>query len=128
VRAVGSGTNDFGVRGPAENCLCLDDREQADRFRSKLLNHCLRVSRRMSAEPESDEHVKIVMVGGAATGAERSAELFNAASALRHYGLEVLDEDRLQVPLIEAGPRLLPALPEKLAAAAKPEAARAGRE
>jgi NADH dehydrogenase len=121
VLAIGAVTNDFGIKGVAENCLCLDDREQADRFRSKLLNHCLRVSRRMSADPQSDEHVKIVIVGGGATGVELSAELFNAASALRHYGLEVFDEERLQLTLIEAGPRILPALPEKLAEAAKLE-------
>ena len=30
--------------------------------------------------------------------------------ALRHYGLEVFDEQRLEVTLIEAGPRILPAL------------------
>lgn len=43
------------------------------------------------------------------------------AAALRHYGLEVFDETRLKVTLIEAGPRILPALPEKLAQAAQAE-------
>ena len=38
-----------------------------------------------------------------------------------HYGLEVFDESRLKVTLIEAGPRILPALPEKLAEAAHEE-------
>ncbi|MGZ8350282.1 MAG: NAD(P)/FAD-dependent oxidoreductase, partial [Allosphingosinicella sp.] len=44
VLAIGSVTNDFGTPGVRENCLFLDDRVQADRFRLKLLNHCLRVS------------------------------------------------------------------------------------
>ena len=39
----------------------------------------------------------------------------------RHYGLEVFDESRLEVTLIEAGPRILPALPERLAEAAREE-------
>ncbi|MFM8989517.1 MAG: NAD(P)/FAD-dependent oxidoreductase, partial [Alphaproteobacteria bacterium] len=65
--------------------------------------------------------VEIAIVGGGATGVELAAELFNAASALKHYGLEVFDESRLTVTLIEAGPRILPALPEKLAEAAKTE-------
>jgi NADH dehydrogenase len=121
VLAVGSVTNDFGIPGVSEHCLFLDDRSQADRFRSKLLNQCLRVSHRMSVDPASDEHVDIVIVGGGATGVELGAELFNAASALRHYGLEVFDESRLRVTLLEAGPRILPALPERLADAAKAE-------
>ena len=37
------------------------------------------------------------------------------------YGLEVFDAPRLRTVLVEAGPRILPALPEKLAAAAKGE-------
>jgi NADH dehydrogenase len=61
------------------------------------------------------------IVGGGATGVELAAELYNSAAELRHYGLEVFDESRLQVTLIEAGPRILPALPEKLAEAAHKE-------
>ena len=121
VIAVGSVTNDFGVAGVREHCLFLDDRDQADRFRSRLLNHCLRVSRAMSTDPSADAHVRVAIVGGGATGVELSAELYNAAAELRHYGLEVFDESRLQVTLIEAGPRILPALPEALADAAHAE-------
>jgi NADH dehydrogenase len=121
VIAVGSVSNDFGTPGVMQNCLFLEDREQADRFRLKLLNHCLRVSRALAENPEADAHVDIAIVGGGATGVELAAELYNAASALKHYGLEVFDERRLRVTLIEAGPRILPALPEKLAEAAKHE-------
>ena len=45
VLAVGSVSNDFGTKGVAQHCIFLDSRLQADRFRTKLLNHCLRVSR-----------------------------------------------------------------------------------
>src|SRR6185369_1785913 len=69
----------------------------------------------------ADTHVRIAVVGGAATGDELAAELYNSASALGHYGLEVFDESRLEVTLIEAGPRILPALPEQLADAARAE-------
>ena len=121
VLAVGSVTNDFAIPGVRRHCIFLDDRAQADRFRQKLLNHCLRVSRIMSADPAADAHVEIAIVGGGATGVELAAELYNAAAALRYYGLEVFDESRLKVTLIEAGPRILPALPEKLAEAAHEE-------
>lgn len=121
VIATGSRANDFGTPGVRQNCIFLDDQQAADRFRNRLLNHCLRVSLAMSRDATADEYVRIAIVGGGATGVELAAELYNAASALRHYGLEVFDERRLKVALIEAGPRILPALPERLAAAAKTE-------
>jgi NADH:ubiquinone reductase (H+-translocating) len=121
VLCVGAVSNDFDTPGVREHCLFLEDREQADRFRQKLLNHCLRVSRTMSVDPGANAYVNVTIVGGGATGVELAAELFNAASALKHYGLEVFDESRLRVTLVEAGPRILPALPVDLAEAAHKE-------
>ncbi len=121
VLAVGSVSNDFGVPGVKEHCTYLDSRDQADRFRTRLLNHCLRVSRAMMKDPGADEQVRVAIVGGGATGVELAAELYNAAGALAHYGLEVFDESRLKVTLLEAGPRILPLLPEKLSQAARHE-------
>ncbi|MEL7452196.1 MAG: NAD(P)/FAD-dependent oxidoreductase [Pseudomonadota bacterium] len=121
VMAIGSVSNTFGITGVAEHCMSLESRKDADAFRSRLLNQCLRCSRIMSTSPEADEYVRVGIVGGGATGVELSAELYNAAKALRYYGLEVFDETRLKVTLIEAGPAILPALPEKLAGAAHEE-------
>lgn len=121
VLAVGSVSNDFRTPGVRENCIFLDERTQADRFRQLLLNQCLRVSRTMSADKTADAYVNIAIVGGGATGVELAAELYSAAAGLAFYGLEVFDESRLKITLIEAGPRILPALPEGLAAAAKTE-------
>jgi NADH dehydrogenase len=121
VLAVGSVTNDFGTAGVREHCTFLDDRLQADRFRRKLLNQCLRVSRAMSIDPASAAKVSVAIVGGGATGVELAAELYASATALRAYGLEIFDKSRLEITLIEAGPRILPALPEKLAASARAE-------
>jgi NADH dehydrogenase len=121
VLAVGSVSNDFGTKGVKQHCLSLESRADADRFRRKLLNQCLKVSRLMSADPNSDARARIAIVGGGATGVELAAELYSAADALGFYGLEVFDRRRLQVTLIEAGPRILPALPEKLSAAAHAE-------
>ena len=121
VVSVGSVSNDFGTPGVRENAIYLDDRTQADRFRKRLLNQCLRVSRAMNADPASDARVRVAIVGGGATGVELAAELFNAAKGLAYYGLEVFDESRLDVTLLEAGPRILPALPEDLSQAATEE-------
>ena len=113
VLAFGGVSNDFGTPGVAENALFLETRAQADAFRNRLLNACFGVSIR-AERGEADAKVRIAIVGGGATGVELSAELFNAASGLRTYGLEVFDESRLEVTLLEAGPRLLPALDEEL--------------
>jgi NADH:ubiquinone reductase (H+-translocating) len=118
ILCLGAVSNDFGTPGVREHCLFLEDREQADRFRQKLLNQCLRVARTMSVGPSASASVNVTIVGGGATGVELAAELFNAASALKSYGLEVFDETRLRVTLVEAGPRILPALPVSLAKAA----------
>lgn len=121
VMAVGSVSNDFDIPGVRSHCVFLDHREDAERFRQRLLNHCLRASRAQATAGAGDARVDIAIVGGGATGVELAAELYDAAGALRRYGLEGFDESRLQVTLLEAGPRILPALPEKLAAAAREE-------
>jgi len=120
VMAIGSVANDFGIPGVREHALFLEDREQADRFRMKLLHACLRASHR-GEDKQDDGHVRITIVGGGATGVELAAELCNAAAALRNYGLEAFDERSMAITLIEAGPRILPALPEELSDAAREE-------
>lgn len=119
VLAYGGVSNDFGIPGVRENCLFLENRDQAEVFRQKLLNECFRASH--LAESGQEASVRICIVGGGATGVELAAELYNAAHGLRDYGLEVFDESRLKVTLLEAGPRILPALPEDLAQAAHEE-------
>jgi NADH dehydrogenase len=125
VIAIGSITNDFGTPGAREHCMMLDDRADADRFRSRLLNHCLRVSQAMSLDPAA-QPVRIAIIGGGATGVELAAELHNAAAGLGFYGLEVFDPAWLRVTLIEGAPRILPALREKLARAAAHELEKLG--
>jgi len=126
VMAVGSVTNDFGTPGAHQYCMMLDSRHDADRFRNRLLNHCLRVSRAMIADPERPQQVRIAIIGAGATGVELAAELYNAAAGLGFYGLEVFDETSLKVELIEAAPRILPALRERLAESAKHELEKLG--
>ena len=120
VMAIGGISNDFGVPGVRDHAMFLEDRPQADRFRQKLLNACLRTNHAHQTG-NADARVRVSIVGGGATGVELAAELYNAAKALRHYGLEVFDETKLEVSLIEAGPRILPALDEVLADTAKAE-------
>ena len=125
VIATGGVSNDFSIPGVSKNALFLEHRAHADEFRAKLLNECFKVSLQVEAGTEH-AHIDLVIVGGGATGVELAAELYSAARSLRNYGLEDFDESRLHVSLIEAGPRILPSLPEKLAIMAEKELATMG--
>jgi NADH dehydrogenase len=58
----------------------------------------------------------VAIIGAGATGVELSAELRNTAQVLSVYGLHDLDPRHdIRIHLIEAGPRILPALPPRVA-------------
>lgn len=111
VIAVGSTTNDFGTAGAAEHCLFLDTREQAERFHRQLLSHYLRAH---ASQSETTELIDVAIVGAGATGVELAAELHHAAHELAAYGLNRIRPENMRITLIEAGPRVLPALPERI--------------
>jgi NADH dehydrogenase len=113
ILAVGSVTADFGVDGVKQHCYFLDSTQQADNFHHELLNEFLRVNQAL--EDGDEQTLDIAIVGGGATGVELAAELVHSVSLLNIYGLTHLTRERLKVSLVEAGPRLLPALPESLA-------------
>jgi NADH dehydrogenase len=81
---------------------------------------------RFSASEGSLEKVNIAIVGGGATGVELSAELYNAVKQLHSYGYKGLDSTSLNVTLVEAGERILPALPPRISAAAHQELTKLG--
>lgn len=109
VIAVGSNTNDFGTVGAAQHCLFLDSREQAERFHQQLLNHYLRAH-----AGSENEKISVAIVGAGATGVELAAELHNAAHELAAYGLDRIKPQDMHITLIEAGSRVLPALPNRI--------------
>ena len=126
VLAIGSVTNDFGTPGVRDNAIFLDAPKQAERFHQRLLNGLLRLNR--TAESNVEEIYRIAIVGGGATGVELSAELHNTFNTMKAYGLSELRSEQLKVSLIEAGPRILPALPDRIAASAHKELVEIGVE
>ncbi len=113
VIAVGSTTNDFGVKGAREHSIALDTQDQAEKFHRRLHNALLRAQTQI--EPVQAGQLEVVIVGAGATGVELSAELHNTTRELAAYGLDKIDPDRdVQISLIEASDRVLPALPNKL--------------
>ncbi|MGL5006769.1 MAG: NAD(P)/FAD-dependent oxidoreductase [Plesiomonas sp.] len=122
VMALGSKSNDFCTEGVADNCIFLDSPDQANRFHEAMLNQFMK----FSAQPEKQDKVNIAIVGGGATGVELSAELHNAVKQLHSYGFEALDSRHLNVTLVEAGERILPALPVRISSAAHLELTKLG--
>ena len=121
VMAVGSVSNDFGTPGVADHCYYLDSHQQAERFHRSMLNHFLRVNQ------QSDQSVlQLAIVGAGATGVELAAELYHVADLLKIYGMPQMSAKRLKISLIEAGPRLLPALPERIASSVRRELQKLG--
>ncbi|MFH8134153.1 NAD(P)/FAD-dependent oxidoreductase [Pantoea osteomyelitidis] len=122
VMALGSTSNDFGTPGVKDHCIFLDNPHQARRFHNEMLNLFLK----FSASEGRLHKVNIAIVGGGATGVELSAELHNAVKQLHSYGYQGLDSDALNVTLVEAGERILPALPSRISAAAHHELTKLG--
>jgi NADH dehydrogenase len=118
VIAIGSRTNDFGTPGAAEHAISLDTAEQAELFHKRLVNACIRAN--AQSEPLRPEQLHVAIIGGGATGVELAAELHKSTRELVAYGLERIDPERdVKLTLIEAGPRILQALPERLANSAQ---------
>ena len=117
VIAVGSRTNDFGTPGAREFAISLDDPGEAERFHRRLVNAYIRAQ--TQAEPLRHAQLQVAIIGAGATGVELAAELHNTTRTLVSYGLDRIDVDKdIQLVLIEAADRVLPALPKRIADAA----------
>jgi NADH dehydrogenase len=118
VIAIGSECNDFGTPGVREYAISLDTPVQAKRFHTKLVNAHIRGH--AQATPLRPEQLHVAIIGAGATGAELAAELHHTTRQLVAYGLDRIDPDEdIQIELIEAADRILPALPVRLSTAAE---------
>lgn len=111
VLAIGSGSNFFGTPG-AEHAYVLERASDAEHFQRNLIAAFTRAA--------FSEHrsLGIAIVGGGATGVELSAELLEAHQLLQDgFGAE--QRFRLDITIVEAGPRILAGLPEKISAQAQ---------
>ncbi|MAY71832.1 MAG: FAD-dependent oxidoreductase [Halomonas sp.] len=118
VLAVGSVSNDFGTKGVADHCHFLDSPAQAEGFRQALLNTFMRYSSRLE---DQDPCITVGIIGAGATGVELAAELHDASRMLKSYGFTALGREHLRVHLIEAAPKVLPALPDRISDAVHKE-------
>lgn len=111
VLAAGATTNFFGNKNVEEEAMPMKNVSEAMGLRNALLDNFERALT-CATEEERQELLNVVIVGGGATG----VEIAGALSEMKNY---VLPKDYPDLPtslmhiyLIEAGPRLLPALSE----------------
>ena len=109
VFAAGTTTNFFGNKNVEEHAIPMKNVSEAMGLRNALLENFERALT-CSSETERQELLNVVIVGGGATGVE-------VAGALSEMKNHVLPKDYPDMPsslmniyLIEAGPRLLPAM------------------
>ena len=112
VLAAGTTTNFFGNKNVEENAIPMKNVSEAMGLRNALLENFERALT-CASETERQELLNVVIVGGGATGVE-------VAGALSEMKNHVLPKDYPDMPsslmniyLIEAGTRLLPAMSEQ---------------
>lgn len=120
VMALGSVSNDFNTKGVRKHCIFLDSPDQAHKFHSLMLNKFLQLA------THETKSVNIAIVGAGATGVELSAELYNSLDQISSYGFDDLKPKDLKVTLVEAGPKILPALVNKISASVHRELMKLG--
>lgn len=121
VIAVGSRDNDFGIPGVRRHALSLNAPDEAEHFHRRLL------ARLAGAEMSERGPVRVVIVGGGATGVELAAELAGATREIASYGAHLKDYGQpVSISIVENAPRLLAALPDYVGATAARDLHREG--
>jgi NADH dehydrogenase len=125
VFAVGSVSNDFAIPGVSEHCLMLDTKSQANAFQKQLLEALIIANTQI--EPLREGQLDVAIVGAGATGVELAAQLHQVTRQIAQYGFETIEPDRhIRLHILDAGARILPALPENLSSQVKAELERLG--
>jgi NADH dehydrogenase len=115
--AVGSTSHYFNTPGAAEHTISLNGPGDAERFRLEMLKQMTWAENRKEQDPSTG--VDVLIIGGGATGVELAAELREASSKYIDYGFRRLDATKdIRITLLEGAPRILPPLPERVAATA----------
>ncbi|MDN4495175.1 NAD(P)/FAD-dependent oxidoreductase [Ureibacillus aquaedulcis] len=121
VVALGSQTGFFGIPGLEENSMVLKSVDDANR-----INHHIESKIAAYAKTKNPADATIVIGGGGLTGVELVGEIVdNFPKIARKYGI---DFKELSIKLVEAGPKILPVLPDDLIARATESLTKRGVE
>lgn len=120
IVALGSATADFGVKGVTDHALGMKSVHEAIGIRAEVMRRFEDLCRF-----EDQTRLSISVVGGGPTG----VEMAGALAELKRGPLkndEANAAQHMDIYLIEAGPRILPAFNEKLSARAKKDLEKLG--
>lgn len=112
ILALGSESHTFNIPGVDQHGLFLDSLQQAEHCHEHLLKQIV-----LATQTQHD-HLYISIVGGGATGVELAAELNQVLSQTQKYS-QYHEEQKyhFQINVVEAAPRILSALPERISKA-----------
>ncbi|RHW34961.1 NAD(P)/FAD-dependent oxidoreductase [Lysinibacillus yapensis] len=121
VVALGSQTGFFGIPGLEENSFVLKSVEDANRIYTHIENKIAAF-----AKTKDPADGTIVIGGGGLTGVELVGEIVDHfPEVARKYGVDFKD---LNIKLVEAGPKILPVLPDDLISRASESLSKRGVE
>jgi len=111
VVGLGSVTGYFGIPGLEENSMVLKSVDDAKKIRAHVEDRI-----RAYAETKDPADATILIGGGGLTGVELVGEIADLLPELtKKYGV---DRNEINLMLVEAGPKILPVLPDNLIARA----------
>ena len=108
IIAMGSATNDFGVKGVTEHALGMKSVTEALEIRSSILRRFEDLCRF-----EDETKLSITVVGGGPTGVEMAGAIAELKKGPLHSD-QAHAAANIKVNIVEAGPRLLPSFSAKL--------------
>jgi len=121
VVSLGSQTGYFGIPGLEENSMVLKSVEDANQINKHIEDRI-----KAYAQSGSEADATIVIGGGGLTGVELVGEIVdNFPKIAKKYGVPF---HNLKIKLIEAGPKILPVLPDHLIERATESLAKRGVE
>jgi NADH dehydrogenase len=111
VLAAGAVSTDYGVAGVEEHAVALKTLDDALELRHRVLERF----ERAAADPAMIERgeLNVVVCGGGPTGVETAGAMMELFSKVLAKDFPTLDVRAVRVILVEAAPRLLPAMSAK---------------
>lgn len=127
IVATGSQSSYYGNEGWRVWAPSLKSIEEATAIRHKIL-YAFESAERAATEQEARAWLTFVIVGAGATGMELSGALAEIANETLKNDFRRINPQEARIILMEGGPRVLSAFPEKLSAKAEKLVARLGVE
>ncbi|MFP3190500.1 MAG: NAD(P)/FAD-dependent oxidoreductase [Thermoproteota archaeon] len=125
IIALGSVSNDFGIKGVNEYAISLKTPQDAVKIRNKILDSFEKANLLENRNPLRRALLTFVIVGGGATGVELAGTIRDYVKMIckKYYNIEF---NETKVILLEATNRLLPMASEKLSKKCKEDLEKCG--